>query len=875
MVGFPAALLERIKARQAVLVAGLGFAEQAGLPGWDELCSRLCAHLPGDAGERDRRLVEDLRARGRGAAATALLRARLGPDAVAAILREAYGQPRPVPEVVMRLAGLGFPDVLTTSFDSIWDRAMATLTERPYQRLTGADLAAGTAVAGSGRTFLHVFGSADEPASLCLAPLDLRRREGAAGLASFVAERFRERSFVFLGFAPGDPDLELLVARLLGGAASRLDHYLVYSSSAGGNGAGAVIAADLELVAVPVAVSLPEIVKLVVEATTPPARPSAPPPVPIAAFGILAASPEQSGREAAAALLREAGDHAGLVRELRVLADTAVEADKGALLEQIGDVYQGHLGSSVQAIASYRSALAREPGRRSVILKLCELYTGHKHWRAAVEMKVLLAENETAPEARARLFYEGALIERQELDSPERSADLLSRALGDAPAYLDAFEALEKILRDVRNHQGLARLYREMLKRLPSRGNETLALRLWSGIGELAQGVLSDRAAALAALENAAALDPSNVERQVQLAGLYLETGSGHVDKAIEVHQRLIAHEPDRLASYRALADLYKKTGSADKLWCVAATLSFLRRADPDLREIYERGRGAGTVAPQGKLPRELWPWVTHPDEDARLAALFSFLSRYAAEGTAESLSEASLRRQDKVDLPRDGRAVGSVLLAVSRALELSVPDLFVSDGGKSVVGLRNLQDDGAVAPALVVATALAERGDEAELTFQLGRTVALLRSEKRLYWVGGTPAYADVAMRAGLELGRHDGLAGGDRVRVQSAATEMRRQIPAALLGEIETLARDVLAAKPALDIDRHLRGIELTCGRVAFVLTNDLAVAARVLSADAPEAALLPAKRRLKDLVAFSVSEPYFSARRALGVALIGPAK
>jgi hypothetical protein len=43
-------------------------------------------------------------------------------------------------------------------------------------------------------------------------------------------------------------------------------------------------------------------------------------------------------------------------------------------------------------------------------------------------------------------------------------------------------------------------------------------------------------------------------------------------------------------------------------------------------------------------------------------------------------------------------------------------------------------------------------------------------------------------------------------------------------------------------------------------------VAAAAQVIVADPTDASPLPAKRRLKDLVAFSVSEDYFAVRAAL---------
>ena len=43
MVEIPDSLVERLKARQAVLVAGLGCSELAGAPGWRELAEVLAA----------------------------------------------------------------------------------------------------------------------------------------------------------------------------------------------------------------------------------------------------------------------------------------------------------------------------------------------------------------------------------------------------------------------------------------------------------------------------------------------------------------------------------------------------------------------------------------------------------------------------------------------------------------------------------------------------------------------------------------------------------------------------------------------------------------------------------------------------------------
>src|SRR2546425_7096864 len=91
----PPALVERLRTRQAILVAGLGCSSLAGLPGWPETLRRIAARLGGEEGRGARRTVEDLLGRGRRSAALAYLRARVPPAAVAEALSEAF--PRGLP----------------------------------------------------------------------------------------------------------------------------------------------------------------------------------------------------------------------------------------------------------------------------------------------------------------------------------------------------------------------------------------------------------------------------------------------------------------------------------------------------------------------------------------------------------------------------------------------------------------------------------------------------------------------------------------------------------------------------------------------------------------------------------------------------------
>src|SRR5204863_4892390 len=155
----------------------------------------------------------------------------------------------------------------------------------------------------------------------------------------------------------------------------------------------------------------------------------------------------------------------------------------------------------------------------------------------------------------------------------EKAAELLERALDDAPTRASAFDALEAMLTEAKQWKELARAYRTVVRRLPPEGNEAFRLRLWQGLGEVSRLHLDDLDGARAAYAAADGLEPRNPGRQAILVELYGQAGPEHAEAAIAFHQRLVAADPDRLASYRALAQLYKQTGADDQRWCVAATL--------------------------------------------------------------------------------------------------------------------------------------------------------------------------------------------------------------------------------------------------------------------------------------------------------------
>jgi tetratricopeptide (TPR) repeat protein len=577
--------------------------------------------------------------------------------------------------------------------------------------------------------------------------------------------------------------------------------------------------------------------------------------------------------EAVAALHGEKGDAGALVLDKRALLALATDDETRAQLsEEIGDLYCDKLGNPAQAITAYQAVLALQPGRRQTLHRLLELYTAEKRWADAAGTLVRMAELEGGPAVRAKYLYTAAVIHRDELGDADGAVLLFNRALDDAPDLTKAFDAVERLLTETGAWKELARNYRRMIKRLPAEGLTDLRLRLWSALGEVSVAHLGDLEMGVTALEVAESLDHANVQRHEQLAEIYLQTGPDHYDKAIAEHQWLIAHNPDRLPSYRALARLYAETGAHDKLWCLAATLTFLRKADPEQQKFFEEHRPRAFRAAKRAFNDQLWQKVVHPDEDRFIAAIFGLLGSFVAQGAAQHHQALGLRRRERVDLGSDDRVPTRVCRYVAETLELPAPDVFFKESDPQSLVLHNLHEKGVLTPALVVGKGAEQRGSEIELVFEMGKRLAYLRPERFVRTALHSPAALDVALRAALALAGSSIGSGAHNGEVDKLTAELRRQVPRPVAEQLAVVGRKLVSARgEVIDVQSWIGAADLTAARVGFALTNDLGAAARVISTEPTSTSPLPARQRLKDLLAYSVSEDYFAVRKFLGLELL----
>jgi tetratricopeptide (TPR) repeat protein len=865
-MGIPSALTQRVRTGQAVLVAGLGFLDPASARGWEPLLRRLAERFAagGPAARESARMVLDLINRGRAAPALAWLRRQLPDDAVKEVLADVHTQgaaPSPAVDLAVRLPWQG---MIATCFHDAWER---TFKNGRIRRLDPRQLSGGGRMEnGVSPFFLHALGTWSDPESLCFSPADLRRRSMPAAVASFLRELFAERSFVFLGFRPGDPDLQLILHHMLGSAPTQTEHFLLLPEEENAFDSSLqvdILGAELDLVPVSFPGSLEELLRAWGNGTN----------------EVTLKDATGAGRvETVVDGLSEARTNpiiqlplATWVRDMHARIGATPANERATLYEEMGDAYRDRFRSPVHAISCYRTAMQYDATRRSALVKLVDLYQAHKHWSAAEDGLVRLAAMESAVERRVQLLHRAATISLDELDRPARAAQLLERALVEAPDAAQPFEAFERLLNQEKNWQALARLYQKSARELGNDGpGRPVKIRAMDGLAELALRFSKDPRVAIKALEAADAIDPDNGERKALMAALYQQAGPEFHPRAIALHHAAVAADPDRLASYKALVDLYRASGDRDRLWCLAATMTFLRKADDELRDIYERGKLVQSKPPARRMGPDIWARVAHPDADPEISSLFAALGPVLAGMSAMTVQELGLRQDERVDPARVPGALGQALAAVNAAIDSPPLLVYLRPSERRPVSVRIVRLGNDLAPALVLGAPLAMTSDPTEAILPVARALLLLAPDRIVCALETSRALARVGLEAALSLAGLKAPSEALRADVERVGAQVGAVLPGATRDHIVTTARRLMAQHGGTppDVERWCTGLELTATRVAFLLTSDLGVAARALSVEASPGQTLTSKQRLKDLIAFSISEPYFEARKALGM-------
>jgi len=566
--------------------------------------------------------------------------------------------------------------------------------------------------------------------------------------------------------------------------------------------------------------------------------------------------------EAAAELLVGFRHWRAAAKAKRAQLELAPPDDAQEVRIELGDLHRDKLGEPRRALALYSEAVEARPGDHVALQRRLDTATALGDWQIAIDSIERFASAETVAMRRGSYLYTAAVICRDEIGDDDAAADWLERALdayfgagapsaADLPRAMKPFVALDSLHTRRRAWAEQARAYRRMIKRLPA-GHPVLG-DLWHALGEVYRSRLRRYREAAAAFEVARSLNPDDLERRTILAELYQLT-SDSPRSAADEHHAVLARDPGRAESYRALEEIYKRARRMDQAWCACRALVFLERATPTETELYRRYRSEQLTEFKASVTPEMRRHIVHPDESGIVALALAVVR---AEVAAARPSGLRLRDRQRVEPgPHEHRRL-RLIAHVAAALDRPLPEVYdqTKQVGPLAFGLCRIEED--LQPVLAPRAEYLG-ADDTTAAFAAGRALSLLEPDRVLSvlfseaelrsivtWILGRPEQS--AMRALLDN------AVGGRMRA-----DQKEQLQH---------ARKALATMDwKRELDRWLRAVVITSDRTGFLVSGDLEASTRVVAGlRGSHAGLTPAARIL-ELLRYSVTDEHASIRRHL---------
>jgi tetratricopeptide (TPR) repeat protein len=567
--------------------------------------------------------------------------------------------------------------------------------------------------------------------------------------------------------------------------------------------------------------------------------------------------------EAMVALQTAEGDWDSVVQYKKRILDVADEPSaRAALLVELGDLWHEKLKDADAAAEAFTESLDIEPDNHVVLHKLLVAYQGAERWSEAIDIIERVCGLEERDEARAKYTYTIGVILRDKLEDEDAALVRFNEALDLDGTQLKPFEAVNKLLNERKDWKALERAYRKMLHRIINHGNTDLEHNLWHTLGIIYRDRQRNFDAAAESFKMAAGLKPDNAVEHEILAELYA-TMPEKTEEAIAEHQWLLAADPNRLESYRALYKLYFDARAYDKAWCIARTLTYFQKADEEQQKFYQQYKQDREIQPKTRLSNENWVKdLMHSDQDIYISKIMEVIAPAVRASLALTDKKLNLHKRKPEDLANPSLALARQFKLAQDVLSVSIPvRLFIQ---KELSGA--LRDESrSNPPAIITGYTLLSGYRPVDLAFVCGRHLTYYRGEHFIRTMYNSHTELRTLLLAAMRV---VGMGGGD-ASVESTAKQLAKHMDQAHLDVLKQVVRKFVDAGGKADIKRWMQATEITALRAGLLLCDDVDTAVRMTQQIASEStADLASRDKVKELVIYSISESYFRLREQLGI-------
>ncbi|MGD8860371.1 MAG: protein kinase [Myxococcales bacterium] len=591
--------------------------------------------------------------------------------------------------------------------------------------------------------------------------------------------------------------------------------------------------------------------------------------------GILEQRPEDPDALDALTRAHEAArEWSEVVNLLQLRAKRARDDDEMfELLVKTGDVFLEHVRDRDAASQTYVMALDVKPDDRNLLSKLMGVYSDAKDWPRLIEVILRIADMVEDDAQLAKYYNTAASIAHLELGRFDEAANYYEEALAHMPADRgdEQFEGLVQCLTENQDWDRLEGAYQKRIDTLrEAEGvDPTRIAGLLDARAEVIQNRLGRLADALALYEEALALEPEDEQRRQMLTAMYTKEPKRFFDRAVAAHRHYLDVDPYRIESLQSLRKIYTSGKRPDESWCMCQALRCLKMADADEEKFFKKYRLSRLAKMKQPVTDELWrELVIHPVQDPQLTAIFATVMPAVVATQSQKLGDFGISERERVDPVNAPTAMARMLAHVAENTTTHLPPVYdvLHDAG----GLSFLFTN---PPAIGVGQGAKAGGPQQALAFVAARHLSYFRPGHYVRQIvpTGTGLRAWLLGAIRMVMPKFP-VPPAMEQQVKEAVSALGHHLSAPQRDALRSLTQKLLEAAPELDMKAWMAGVDLTADRIGFVLSNDLKIANAVIEASPEDASSIGRKDRMRELLAYSTSEPYFELRKRVGIALGG---
>ncbi len=538
------------------------------------------------------------------------------------------------------------------------------------------------------------------------------------------------------------------------------------------------------------------------------------------------------------------------------------------LLVEIGDIAANRLNDRALATKSLVAALDERPDDRKLLARLMQFYGEDKDWQKLLDVVLKLAEFVEDPKQKAKYFQTAALVAGQEMGEYDLAVDYCDRVLSFDPANDTAADQAIEFLEKKGDYAAAVERLKDKAKAASEAKNTARMLDAFNQLAPIYKDKLGRMSHAVDALEAAQTLEPENKDRNKLLAELYAATPERYMSKAVEAQLAMLRQNPYRVESYKLLRKLYTDVKRADPAWCLCQALYVLKLAEPDEERFFRRMRSEDPAYAQQVMTGDDWlELVFHADADALLTSLFALIEPAIVAARGQSFASLGYDPAFAVDAGGHPYPVSQTLHYAAGVMGLTLPPIFENTNDASGLGFLHAES-----PSIVLGSAaLTASASPQALAFVAARHLAYFRPGfyvRQLVQSGtGLRSWLFAAIKMNVPLFPVTPDLEGP---VREAMSALERQLSPQIRDHLARVVSKLIQSGAALDLKRWVQGVDLTADRIGFVLSHDLETSVEIVRASDESSSSLSPQSRLKDLVLYAISEPYFELRTRLRISV-----